>query len=76
MNSFFYKKIFSNPSLIWKAAAGTMFLGLAVVIAFVPSLTEGLTNNTRYAFGGLLTIYALFRLGTFYAEYKRLEDEQ
>ncbi len=71
----FVQKIFNSPALIWKAGAGLMFVGLAIAIAFVPSLTDGLDKTTRYSFGGLLTVYGLFRLGTFYAEYKRMGNE-
>ena len=71
----FIQKIFRSPGLIWKAGAGLLFIGLAVAIAFVPSLTDNIDKSTRYAFGGLLTVYGLFRLGTFYTEYKRMNNE-
>lgn len=71
----FIQKIFRSPGLIWKAGAGLLFIGLAIAIAFVPSLTDNMDKSTRYAFGGLLTVYGLFRLGTFYAEYKRMDHE-
>ena len=71
----FFKKLYSNPSLMWKAGAGVMFLTLSLVIIFSPNLIDGLTNNSRYAFSGLLAVYGVFRLMTFYGEYKRLEDE-
>ena len=71
----FFKKLYSSPSLLWKAGAAMMFLVLAIAILFVPSLTIGFTDGLRYGFAGLLVMYGLFRLFTFYSEYKRMEDE-
>lgn len=71
----FFKRLYSRPSLLWKACAGIMFFALALVILFIPSITGNLDDNTRYAFAGVLIVYALFRFGTFYAEFKRDSDE-
>ena len=72
----FFKKIYSSPSLLWKACAGVLFLGLAIVILFVHSLTGNIGNSTRYSFAGLLIVYALFRFGTFYVEFKREDRDE
>jgi hypothetical protein len=71
----FFRKLYSSPPLIWKAGAGLMFVGLALAILFMPSLINGLTDNSRFAFAGLLGIYGMFRLMTFYTEYKRIEND-
>ncbi len=71
----FFKKLYSSPTMLWKAGAGLMFFCLSLGIAFVPSLSLGLIDNSRYMFAGLLMMYALFRLYSCYAEYKSYEDE-
>lgn len=71
----FFRKLYSNPSLLWKGGAGVLFLALALVIIFVPKFTQGLEKSTRIAFSALLVLYGLFRLSTFYVEYNRKGDE-
>ncbi|MCW5907028.1 MAG: hypothetical protein KIS94_04160 [Chitinophagales bacterium] len=71
----FFRKLYSNPSLLWKASAGLLFLGLAVAMFVSPNLVQGLEKSTRITFAVLLLVYGLFRLSTFFVEYKRLNDE-
>ncbi len=71
----FFTRVFSSPSLIWKGGAGLLFIGIAIAIVLFPSLTDGISNGTRYAFSALLTVYGLFRIGTFYVEYKSYRHE-
>ena len=70
----FFKKVYSSPSLLWKGGASLLFIGLAITIAAFPAFIE-LDKKTRYLFAGMLLIYGLFRLGPFYAEYKRSDNE-
>jgi hypothetical protein len=71
----FFRRIYSNPSLLWKAGAGILFLALGVAMFVVPSFIQGLEKGTRVAFAVLLLIYGLFRFSTFYVEYKRKGDD-
>ncbi len=71
----FFKRLYSSPSMLWKAGAGVLFLILSVVFALSPEIINGLTNNSRYALAALLAVWGLFRLITFYNEYKRTQDE-
>jgi hypothetical protein len=71
----FMRKISSSPSLIWKGGAGVLFLVMALAFIVYPDLIDDLSDNSRYAFSGLLAFYGAFRLITFYNEFKRKEDE-
>lgn len=71
----FFRTLYSSPSLIWKAAAGLSFLGLGLFALVVPTFMAGLSDMTRYGFSGLLMLYGVFRLFTFYMEYKNAERE-
>lgn len=61
--------------MIWKAGAGLIFFCFSLAIIFVPSLDLNLTPGNRYAFAGLMMLYALFRLYSCYNEYKSYRDE-
>ncbi|MCX6199720.1 MAG: hypothetical protein NTY88_10960 [Bacteroidetes bacterium] len=71
----FLKIIFASPSMLWKAGAALIFLCFSLALFFVPSLTVGFTTNSRYAFGGLMLFYSLFRFYGFYSEYKQANRE-
>ena len=71
----FFMKVASSPSLIWKLGAGVLFLVLALAFLIYPSIIEGLSENSRYAFAGLLFVYGSFRLITFYSEFKSIVDD-
>lgn len=72
----FFRTLYINPSLLWKVFIGILFLSLSIIILLIPKLTAGFDATTRTIFGIMLLVYALFRLGTFYVEYKRiLRDE-
>lgn len=71
----FFRKVFSNPSLLWKGGASLIFIVLSFIIAFVPSVTGNIASSSRYSFAFLLVVYGLFRGYTFYSEYKTLKDE-
>ncbi len=70
----FFRVIYSNPMLIWKAGAGMIFTGFALALFFMPSLSSGLGDGTARLFAGLLLLYGLYRLFTFYADYKNIRD--
>lgn len=72
----FFKILYSNPSLLWKAGAAFIFLTMALVIALVPSLGYGLDESTRWSFIALLALYGAFRFFTFYNEYKKVKNEE
>lgn len=64
--------------LLWKGAAGLLFIGLAVLLLFAPRIINGAVNldsGTRNSFGALLLVYGIYRLATFYTEYNSLKDE-
>jgi hypothetical protein len=71
----FFRKLYSNPSLIWKAGAGLLFTSLSLAMFLVPTFINGLDKGTRIGFAFLLLIYGLFRLSTFYVEYNRRDNE-
>jgi hypothetical protein len=71
----FFRKLYSNPALVWKAVAGLLFVGLSLAMFFAPTFINGLDKGTRIGFAFLLLIYGLFRLSTFYIEYNRKSDE-
>lgn len=71
----FMRKLFSHPSLIWKATAGLLFTILGLVILLSPDFAGGLSDMTRMGFAGLMILYGLFRLVTFYLELKNTGDE-
>jgi len=77
MNSFnkFFRKLYSTPSLLWKAGAAVIFFFFSLAIYFMPNLTLGFTDGSRLMFAALLFVYSLFRFYTFYAEYKSHGDE-
>lgn len=73
MNDFF-RILFSNPGLLWKAGAGFIFIGLAAFIFFEPGLTVGGDKSTANIFAALLGAYGLYRFATFYFDYKNIRD--
>ena len=77
MNQFnkFLKKLYSSPTMLWKGGAGLIFFCFSLALVFVPTINIGLAPNSRYAFAGLIMLYALFRLYSCYAEYKSYGDE-
>ena len=76
MDSFnnFFKKIYSNPALLWRGGAGLLFLSLGFAMLFMPNLI-GLDTSPRIAFAVLLVLYGAFRLGGFYTSYKNIDNE-
>jgi len=71
----FFRKLYSTPSLLWKAGASLLFISLAVIIFFTPNLIYGLSTSSRNLFSIIMLCYGLFRLAGFYTEYKSLRDE-
>lgn len=71
----FFKTLYSHPSLIWKAGAALIFIGLSLGIYFTPALVREMDESTRKGFSALLLVYGLFRLLTFYTEYKTVKRD-
>ncbi|HWB63872.1 MAG TPA: hypothetical protein VG603_10205, partial [Chitinophagales bacterium] len=71
----FFKKVATRPSLMWKLAAGMVFIILAAMVLFLPTMFSGLSDTSRYAFSTLLAVYSLYRLSTFFMEYNQRGDE-
>ncbi len=71
----FFRKLYSSPSLLWKVGAGILFIVLALILFFAPSLAYGIKEKTKDLFSFLLLLYGFFRLSTFYVEYNRKDDE-
>jgi hypothetical protein len=67
-------KILTTPTLLWKAIASLVFVGLGISFLVLPNIIVGLESGVRNTFSALLTMYGLFRLYTLYAEIKRRED--
>lgn len=75
INHFFFT-LYSHPSLIWKVGAALIFIGLAFGIFFTPSLVREMDDSTRKGFSALLLVYGIFRLLTFYTEYKKVKRNE
>ncbi|MFN8288336.1 MAG: hypothetical protein U0V74_16385 [Chitinophagales bacterium] len=69
----FFRIVFSNPMLIWKAGAGLVFMGFGLAMFFMPGLS-GLGDGTTKLFAGLLFLYGAYRMVTFYVDYKSIRD--
>ena len=66
----FFRTLYTRPGLMWKFGAGFIFLTMGLVLLFVPKLTYGLEDGTKFGFIGLLILYGFFRLVTFCIEFK------
>ena len=69
----FFKKVLTSPAIMWKGCAAVVFICIGIAILAVPSLTGGDTT-IRTGFGGMLTVYGLYRSWTFYMDVKGLDD--
>jgi len=69
----FFRKVYSSPAIMWKGCAALIFVTIGLAILAVPSLTGG-PLSLRLSFGGLITVYGLFRFWTFYMDIKGLDD--
>lgn len=70
-------RLVANPSLLWKAIASFVFIGLAIAFLVLPKIMVGEVDAfTRYGFGGMLMAYGSFRLYMFYSEYRNLDNEE
>lgn len=72
----FFKRLYSNPALMWKAGAALVFISMAAMIFFVPAIMGGVAKSTRTLSAALIGAYGLFRLFTFFIEYKQVKDEE
>lgn len=61
--------------LLWKAGAGLVFIAFSLAMFFIPQLGNGLNENTKAIFAGLLLLYGLYRLVTFYLDYRNIKDD-
>ncbi len=78
-NTGFFRRVLGSPMVLWKGLMGLLLVGLALAIIFFPQIVGNADKATRNTFAGLMIIYGLFRLATFYADYqnvRREEDEQ
>lgn len=72
----FFRRLYSNPGLIWKGGAAVLFISMAAMVLLVPSIMSGVAQSTRALSAGLIGVYGLFRLVTFFIEYKQVKDEE
>jgi len=72
----FFRVLYTHPHLLWRVVAGFLFLFIALFIFLIPRLTASIDSYTRNIFAVFLLIYALFRLGTFYMDYKRITRDE
>lgn len=72
----FFKTLYSNPALMWKAGAGFLFLTIGLVIFFLPSLLGQIEDSKRLLIAAFIGGYGLFRLVTFYVEYKQVKNDE
>ena len=61
----FFRKVTSSPIILWNASAALIFVTLGAAILIKPSLM-GTDRSLGMGFGGILTIYGVFRFWTFY----------
>jgi hypothetical protein len=59
--------------MMWNGAAALIFIFLGLAILLFPSVMRG-DNTMRFGFGGMIAIYGLFRLWTFYTGIKGRRD--
>ena len=71
----FFRKVYSSPAILWKGFATLIFITIGLAILIVPSLTGG-DNTIRTGFGGMITVYGLYRFWTFYMDVKNLDDAE
>ena len=69
----FFKKVYSHPSTLWKGCFALLFISIGIAILILPSLTGG-DMTIRTGFGGMITVYGLYRFWTFYMDVKGLDD--
>lgn len=72
----FFKFLYSHPALMWKAGAGLLFVSIAFAIFFIPSLLGDVDDSKKLLFTIFVGGYGLFRLVTFYVEYKQMKNEE
>lgn len=72
----FFRRLYSNPALIWKAGAGLVFLSIALAVYFIPSLLGNVDEGKRTLAAVFIGAYGLFRIVTFYVEYKQVQNEE
>lgn len=70
----FFRKVYSSPAAMWKGIAALIFITTGTALVIIPSLT-GWDFKPRLGFGGMMIIYGLFRLWTFYIDIKGQDDE-
>ena len=69
----FFRKVYSSPAIMWKGCAAVLFITIGIAILALPNLTGG-DLTIRKGFGGMLTVYGLYRLWTFYLDVKEIDD--
>ncbi len=69
----FFKKVYTHPAIMWKGCFAVLFIALGPAILILPSLTGG-DMTIRAGFGGMITVYGLYRFWTFYMDVKGLDD--
>lgn len=70
----FFKKVYTNPAAMWKGCAALIFVTIGLAVIIIPSLMGG-SLGLRLGFGGLTTVYGLFRFWTFYIDIKGMDNE-
>lgn len=72
----FIRRLYSHPGLMWKAGAAILFISIAFVIYFVPSMLGDIDDSKRAMLALFIGGYGLFRLVTFYVEYQQVKNEE
>jgi len=75
MKQTFFQQLVKHPALLWRLVASVVFIGMALSFWLVPAISQGLENSDRNIFATLLLLYGLYRLFTFYSEFKKTGDE-
>ena len=69
----FFRKVYSSPLIMWNGTAALIFIFIGLTVMLVPSVMGG-DATIRYGFGGMLTVYGVFRFWTFYKAVNARDD--
>lgn len=67
-----FSKLLSSPLMLLKAVASLVFITVAIYI-FVQF---GVKDLSLFGFGCVIFVYGIWRFYTFYADFKRLEENE
>lgn len=75
MNDFF-RILAKYPTVSLRLLFALVFIGISLVILYIPSVTNGAKANTRVVFIALTFVYGSYRFVTFWMEYQKAKKEE